>query len=274
MAGPIGNLGDISLRALAVLREADVIACEDTRVTRKLLSAHSIDRPLLSYHEHNADKIRPRIIEALKSGKSVALLSDAGTPLVSDPGYKLVKAVVAEELPVTALPGPSAVLAALCLSGLPSDRFMFAGFLPPKSGPRRKAFDELKAVPATLIFFESAKRLPASLQDAAAVLGDKRPAAVARELTKLFEEVRRGPLGELVQHYQDAGPPKGEVVVLFGPPLPPDEEDLAEQLDDLLRTALDSQSSLRDAVVAVMTQTGLPKKQVYNRALELSKGRS
>ncbi len=248
-----------------------MIACEDTRVTRKLLSAHNIDRPLLSYHEHNADKIRPRIIESLKNGKSVALLSDAGTPLVSDPGYKLVKAVVAQNLPVTALPGASAVLAALCLSGLPSDRFLFAGFLPPKSGARRRTLEELRSVPATLIFFESAKRLPAMLLDATAVLGAQRPTAVARELTKLFEEVRRGDLGELADRYQEAGSPKGEVVVLFGPPPPADPREQADQLDDLLREALQSQTSLRDAVVEVMTRSGLPKRQVYARALELSK---
>ena len=219
VATPIGNAADITLRALAALRAADAILCEDTRVSAKLLARHGIRRPLVAYHEHNAERMRPKILERLRRGESLTLISDAGTPLVSDPGYKLVQDALAAGLPVTAMPGPSAAIAALVLSGLPPDRFFFAGFLPPKSAQRRQALGELAAVPATLIVYESAKRLPATLADMAAVLG-ARPAAVARELTKLFEEVRRDDLAALAAHYAAAGPPLGEVVVVVGPPGP------------------------------------------------------
>lgn len=269
VATPIGNLGDISLRALDLLARADVITCEDTRVTRKLLRAHGIETPMQSYHEHNARRMRPRIMEQIKCGKVVALVSDAGTPLVSDPGHKLVEAAIAEGLPVTALPGPSAMLAALTLSGLPSDRFLFAGFLPPKAAARRHALGELKAVPASLVIFESPRRLAAALVDMAEILG-ARPAAVARELTKLYEELRRGSLSELAAHYRQAGPPKGEVVVVVGPPGEA-EPVSAEDLDRRLRAALES-ASLRDAAAAVAAATGLPRRRVYARALELASG--
>lgn len=268
VAGPIGNLGDIGQRALDVLRRVDMIACEDTRVTRKLLVAHGIDRPLLSYHDHNAERVRPKLIEAMKAGKSVALITDAGSPLVSDPGYKLVRAALDAGLEPTAIPGPSAPLVALAVAGLPSDRFLFAGFLPAKAKARRDTLAELSAVPATLIFFESAKRLPASLVDLAEVMGEARPAAVARELTKRFEEVRRDSLGALAAHYADAGPPKGEVTLVIGPPpvaSPPDEA----ELDIMLRKAL-AGASLRDAVAAVAKASGLPRRQVYERALALA----
>jgi 16S rRNA (cytidine1402-2'-O)-methyltransferase len=199
----------------------------------------------------------------------VALVSDAGTPLISDPGYKLVAAAAEAQVTVIAVPGASAALAALTVSGLPSDRFLFAGFLPNKSGARRRALAELAPVPASLVIYESARRLPAALADMAEVLGP-RPAAVARELTKLYEEVRRGTLAALAEHYQAAGPPKGEVVVVVGPPGPdaataPD----AEALDVQLRAAL-RHASLRDAVAAVAEAGGLPRKQVYARALELA----
>lgn len=268
MATPIGNLGDITLRARDVLAGADLIACEDTRTTRKLLNAHGIDTHMTSYHEHNAERVRPRIIEAIKCGKAVALVSDAGTPLVSDPGYRLVKDVVEQGLAVTALPGPSAALAALTLSGLPNDRFFFAGFLPPKSAARRRALSELAPIKASLIIFESTRRLPASLKDMAEVLG-ARQAAVARELTKLHEEVRRESLQALAEHYRAAGPPKGEAVVVIGPPAEGADDISAEELDARLREVL-AETSLRDAVAAVTKETGLSRQKVYARALELT----
>ncbi len=268
MATPIGNLGDITLRALDLLAAADLVACEDSRVTRKLLTAHGIGRPLTAYHEHNAERVRPRLIEALEKGKSVALVSDAGTPLVSDPGYKLVQAALEAGQEVTAAPGPSAALAALLLSGLPSDRFLFAGFLPAKAGARRTALAELTRVPATLIFFESGRRLGACLADMAEVLG-ARPAALARELTKRFEEVRRGSLAELAAQVAEAGPPKGEICLVVGG-FAGDPEAGAEDLDRQLKAAL-AGSSLRDAVAAVAAETGLPRKRVYERALQLAR---
>jgi 16S rRNA (cytidine1402-2'-O)-methyltransferase len=267
VATPIGNMLDITLRALATLRAADVIACEDTRVTQKLLTRHGIARPLVAYHDHNAERMRPLLLDRLRRGELVALVSDAGTPLVSDPGFKLVQAALADGLPVTTLPGASAPLAALVLSGLPSDRFLFAGFLPPKSGARRTALAELAAVPATLVFFESAPRLGAALTDMAAVLGS-RPAAVARELTKLFEDVRRGDLAELAAHYRDAGKPRGELVVVVGP-APEAAGPSAAALDEQLKAAL-AQMSVRDASEAVAVATGRKRRDVYRRALLLA----
>jgi 16S rRNA (cytidine1402-2'-O)-methyltransferase len=268
VATPIGNADDITLRALATLRAADVIACEDTRVTVKLLARHGIATPLLAYHEHNAERVRPQLLERLRRGETVALVSDAGTPLVSDPGFKLVRDALAEELPVTTLPGPSAPIAALVLSGLPSDRFLFAGFLPPKTAGRRGVLTELARVPATLIFFESGARLAASLADMAATLGE-RPAAVARELTKFYEEVRRGTLGALAAQYRDAEPPRGEIVVLIGPPAVEAPAADAETVDAQLRAALD-EMSVRDASAAVAAATGLPRRAIYARALALA----
>lgn len=269
VATPIGNLADISLRALDVLAKAGLVACEDTRRTRKLLSAHGIGAALTSYHEHNATRVRPRLMERLKSGESVALVSDAGTPLVSDPGYKLVEAAIASGIAVTAIPGASAGLAALTVSGLPTDRFFFAGFLPARAAARRRALGELAAIEASLVIYESARRLPAALADMAEVLGP-RQGAVARELTKLHEEVRRGTLSELADHYGGAGPPKGEVVVVVGPPERGGRATLAAQdLDAKLGAAL-GRASLRDAVAAVAAETGLPRKRVYARALELA----
>jgi 16S rRNA (cytidine1402-2'-O)-methyltransferase len=267
VATPIGNASDISLRALAVLKGADAILCEDTRVSAKLLARHGIRQPLVAYHEHNAERMRPKILGRLRRGESLALISDAGTPLVSDPGYKLVQAAIAEGLPLTALPGPSAALAALVLSGQPPDRFYFAGFLPPRSAQRRQALAEMAGIPGTLIIYEAANRLPAALADMLAVLGP-RPAAVARELTKLFEEVRRGDLASLAQHYA-AGPPRGEVVVVIGPPLAEETTD-GEALDRALSEAL-AEMSLRDAVDKVAADTGEPRRGVYLRALDLAK---
>jgi 16S rRNA (cytidine1402-2'-O)-methyltransferase len=212
LATPIGNARDISLRALDVLKGCDVICAEDTRVTAKLLAIHGVSKPLIPYNDHNAPEMRPKILARLARGEAVVLVSDAGTPLVSDPGYKLVREVIAAGASVVAIPGPSAVLAGLTLSGLPSDRFLFAGFMPPRQGERRTALDELKTVRATLIFFESAQRLSESLRAMADALGD-RACAVARELTKMHEEVRRGSLSELAAHYEKAGAPKGEVTL-------------------------------------------------------------
>ncbi len=269
VATPIGNAGDLSARALAVLRAADLIACEDTRVTAKLAARYGVATPRIAYHDHNAERVRPALLDRLRRGERVALVSDAGTPLVSDPGYKLVRAAIDESLPVTTVPGPSAPLAALVLSGLPSDRFLFAGFPAAKSGARRAELAELGAVRATLVFFESARRLADSLDDMADVLGD-RPSAVARELTKLHEEVRRGRLADLARHYREAGPPRGEIVIVVGPPEPRAEaEDAAATLDVRLKAAL-ATMSLRDASDAVAGATGLPRRRVYARALEIA----
>ncbi|HXZ02129.1 MAG TPA: 16S rRNA (cytidine(1402)-2'-O)-methyltransferase [Stellaceae bacterium] len=268
VATPIGHAEDITLRALKTLRAADVIVCEDTRVTAKLLARHGIERPLLAYHDHNAERVRPLLLERLRRGEAVALVSDAGTPLVSDPGFKLVRAALGAGVPVTAVPGPSAMLAALLLSGLPSDRFLFAGFLPPKPAARRRALAELAAVPATLVFFESAKRLAGALADMAAVLGP-RPAAVARELTKLHEEVRRGSLADLEAHYREAGPPRGEIAVVVAPPQAPAPALSEAALDRQIAAAL-AAMSIRDASAAVSAATGKPRREVYARALLLA----
>ena len=269
VATPIGHLGDISLRALQVLAGVDAVACEDTRVTGKLLAAHGIRAPLVSYHEHNAERRRPELVARLRDGAAIALVADAGTPLVSDPGYKLVRAVLDEGLPVTAVPGPSAALAALVVSGLPSDRFFFQGFLPAKPGARRTVLGELADLRASLVIYESPRRLAASLADMAAVLGP-REAAVTRELTKRFEEVRRGTLAGLAEHYREAGPPKGEVVVVVGPPQAREAASTTNEMDARLEEAL-GRASLRDAVAEVATATGLPRKQVYDRALALKR---
>ncbi len=268
VATPIGNTGDITLRALELLRSADLIACEDTRVTAKLLKRFDIRTPMLPYHEHNATQMRPRLLARLAEGAVLALVSDAGTPLISDPGYKLVSAAVEAGVPLTALPGASALLTALQLSALPPDRFLFCGFLPVKAAARRAAIEELVSVPATLVCYESAQRLAALLADLAAVLGP-RPAAVARELTKLFEEVRRGSLPDLAGHYAAAGPPKGEVVVVVGPPDATEAKAFdSEGLEGALRQAL-AGASLKDAVAAVARLSGRPRREVYARALAL-----
>jgi 16S rRNA (cytidine1402-2'-O)-methyltransferase len=270
VATPIGNAGDITLRALELLRRADRIACEDTRVTCGLLARYGIATPLLAYHEHNAARMRPLLLERLRRGETIALVSDAGTPLVSDPGYKLVRAVVEAGIPVTTLPGASAALAALVLSGLPTDRFFFAGFLPPRSAARRTALAELAGIAATLIFFESAGRLADTLADMAAVLG-ARDAAVARELTKLYEEVRRGTVTELAEHYAPVDPPKGEIVIVVGPPAAAEASEAV--IDDALRAAL-ATLSMRDAVAAVAASLSAPRRRVYARALALAGSRS
>jgi 16S rRNA (cytidine1402-2'-O)-methyltransferase len=268
-ATPIGNLRDITLRALDLLQAADLVACEDTRVTMKLLAHYGLAPSCLSYHEHNAERVRPQLIERLKAGAVVALVSDAGTPLISDPGYKLVRAALAEAIPVTALPGPSAVLTGLVLSGLPSDRFLFAGFLPPKAAARQRVLSEFASLRATLVFFETAPRLAQSLADMAAIFGE-RQAAVARELTKLYEEVKRGTLAELATHYRGAGAPKGELIVVVAPA--PEEARAAttdEALDAELSAAL-ATMSVKDASAVVAAATGQPRRAVYQRALLLA----
>jgi 16S rRNA (cytidine1402-2'-O)-methyltransferase len=267
VATPIGNLGDISLRALELLAGADVIACEDTRVTGKLTGRYGIKTPLTPYHEHNASEARPKILARLAAGDAVALVSDAGTPLISDPGYKLVREAADAGFPVTALPGASAVLGALNVAGLPTDRFFFEGFLPPKTAGRQKRIAELIAVPATLIFFESGPRLAAALADLAAGLGP-RMAAICRELTKLHEEVRRGDLVSLAQDYAAGAETRGEIVIVVAPPA--DDASTADDLDDLLRRAL-ARVSVKDAVGEVALATGRPRREVYQRALELEK---
>jgi len=264
VATPIGNLGDITLRALWVLRGVDRILCEDTRVTRRLLTHYGIDKPLDPYHDHNAERARPLALAALRRGERLALVSDAGTPLVSDPGYKLVRAALAEGLPVTASPGASAVVAALILSGLPADAFLFAGFLPPRAAARRTALDKWREVPATLVFFEAPSRLAAALADLAQALGD-RPAAIGRELTKRHEEMRRDGLAALAAHYREAPAPRGEIVIVVGPPsaaAAPEAGDLDARLDRLL-----AGHSLRDAVAVLAAETGLGRTLLYARAL-------
>ena len=265
VATPIGNLGDVTLRALTVLRAVDRIFCEDTRVTARLLARYDITAPLDLYHDHNAERARPVILAALRRGERVALVSDAGTPLVSDPGYKLVRAAIAENLPVTAVPGPSAALTALVLSGLPPDVFLVAGFLPPRRAARRRALERWSAFAATVIFFEGPSRLADCLADMAELVGN-RAAAVARELTKLHEEIRRGRLAELATHYREAGPPRGEVVIVVGPPEPTEPDHAL--VEDRLRAAL-AELGIRDAAAKVAVETGLPRSELYRRALAI-----
>lgn len=266
VATPIGNAADITLRALDVLAQADVIACEDTRVTAKLLAIHGISRPLLRYDEHAARAAGPALIERVRRGERVALVTDAGTPLVSDPGDRLVRGSIDAGLPVVAIPGASAVLTALCVSGLPAGRFLFVGFLPPRSAARRRELEELADVAATLVLLESPRRLAASLADLADVLGS-RDAAVGRELTKLFEEVRRGSLIELAEHYLKAAVPKGEVTIVVAPPLPPPPPADAE-VEALLAEALERLSP-KDAAATLAKVTGLPRRQLYAHAIKL-----
>lgn len=267
VATPIGNLGDLSDRAAAILTTADTIACEDTRVTGKLLSARGIKARMISYHDHSSESVRHGIIERLKKGETVALVSDAGTPLVSDPGYRLVTDAVDAGVYVTAAPGPASPLVALVLSGLPSDRFLFAGYLPAKDKGRRDTIAEFATLRATLIFLESPRRLAGSLAALADGLGN-RPAAIARELTKLYEEVIRGRLDDLAETSRHEDAPKGEVVLVVGPPeeAPVD----VDEIDALLTHSL-SRMSVRDTAATVAAATGSPRKEIYRRALELSR---
>ncbi|MDZ7872443.1 MAG: 16S rRNA (cytidine(1402)-2'-O)-methyltransferase [Rhizobium sp.] len=266
VATPIGNLGDITIRALETLAGADVLACEDTRVTRVLLDRYGIENRPYAYHEYNADEAGARLLAALEAGKSVALVSDAGTPLVSDPGYRLGQLAIEAGHRVVPIPGASAPLAALVGSGLPNDAFLFAGFLPTKDKAKRDRLRELAKVPATLIFFESPHRIGDTLVAAADELGIDRPASVCRELTKTFEEFRRGPLGDLASDYADKTV-KGEIVLVIGPPAPDAAPDAAD-VDSLLAELSTTMPTAKAATEAAKL-TGLPRKELYQRLLEL-----
>ena len=270
VATPIGAARDITLRGLDVLAAADVLAAEDTRNTRHLLDLHGVrlnGRALVPYHDHNGPRQRPRLIGMLKEGKSLAYVSDAGTPLIADPGFQLVREAIAAGIKVVAAPGASALLAALTVAGLPTDRFFFAGFLPPKSAARRKLLMDYASIPATLVFYESPRRVGKSLRDMAQCLGADRQAALCRELTKKFEEVHRDALGELAAVYENETP-KGEIVLVIG--AAPEREDNPEKLEGALKQALKDAVSLRDAVDDVVAELGLPRKQVYQQALKMA----
>ena len=263
-ATPIGNLGDITYRAVETLKSADLILCEDTRQTAKLCAAYGIETSRTPYHDHNAARVRPEIIKKLQDGAVIALVTDAGTPLISDPGFKLVREVRAAGIDVFPVPGAAAVVAALSAAGAPSDRFFFAGFLPAKTGAREQVLQDMAAIPATLAFYETASRLASSLKSMSAILGD-RQAIVARELTKLHEEFRAGRLSDLAAHYGEAAT-KGEVVVLVHPaehaPASP------EDLDAFLREALET-SSVKEAAQMAAAQLNVPRKDAYTRALKI-----
>jgi 16S rRNA (cytidine1402-2'-O)-methyltransferase len=266
VATPIGNARDITLRALDILAAADVLAAEDTRTARRLMTLHGValgGRPLVPYHDHNGARARPRLLAELAAGRSVAYVSDAGTPLVADPGYRLAAEAAATGHPVTAAPGPSAALAALAVAGLPTDRFLFAGFPPSQAGPRRRWLEELAEIPATLVIFESAKRCSRSLPEMLDAFGPERRAALCRELTKMHEEVRRGTLSDIARGIA-GDPPRGEVVLVVDRP----GEAPAVDLDAALRAALPG-STLRDATDAVAEATGRPRREVYQAALRL-----
>jgi 16S rRNA (cytidine1402-2'-O)-methyltransferase len=268
VATPIGNLRDITLRALDVLRAADIIACEDTRVSAKLLSHFGIKARTVSYHDHNSETKRPQLLAALENSQTVALISDAGTPLISDPGYKLVREAGERGITVFPVPGASSVTAALSVCGLPTDRFLFAGFLPARTAAREKAIKALAGIPATLVLFESARRLPETLAALAAHMPGGREAVIARELTKLYEELRRGSLPELAAHYAESGAPKGEAVIVIAPPPPPVVSE--GDADTLLRSALKT-LSVKDAAAQVAKLTGLPRQEIYAKALHIRK---
>jgi len=267
VATPIGHSRDITLRALETLASVDVIACEDTRVSGKLLAIHGISTPMTPYHEHNAQRAGPALIKRLDRGDRVALVSDAGTPLVSDPGYRLVRDCIESGIPVVPLPGPSAPVAALSVSGLPTDRFFFAGFPPPRTAARRRFLAEISEIPATLVMMESPRRLAASLTDMADVLG-AREAVVAREITKMFEEIKRGTLDALAEALQRAESVKGEITIVVAPP------EGSESVDAALLIAAIKTMSVRDAVDAVAAETHSARSQVYSRALALHRERT
>ena len=267
VATPIGNLSDISLRALETLAAADAILAEDTRISRRLLEHYSITTPLSSYQEHNGAEARPKILIRLRRGEALALISDAGTPLISDPGYKLVAEAVAEGITVHATPGANAAIMALTVAGLPTDRFLFEGFLPHKTAARRERLNSLAMIPTTLVFYEAPSRLAEALADMAEELGPRR-ATVARELTKLHEEIKRGDLAALAAHYAESEKPRGEIVVIVAPPGPaakPDEASLERHVLDALQ-----ELSVKDAAAVVAAQSGLPRREVYSLALRLA----
>lgn len=266
---PIGNLGDMPPRGVEAMKAADVVLCEDTRVTRKLTTRFGIETRLMPMHDHNEDQMIDSVLKRLADGQTVALVSDAGMPLISDPGYRLVRAAIGAGFTVSGVPGANAALMALQLSGLPTDRFLFAGFTPAKTVGRQKWLSDVSGVPATLIFYESPRRLTASLGDMLTVFGN-RPASVSRELTKQFEETRRGTLADLRDHYEHAGPPKGEICVCVGAPLPLEPASEAD-LDAALKAALETQS-VKSAAADVAKAMNLSKRDVYQRAIILHKG--
>jgi 16S rRNA (cytidine1402-2'-O)-methyltransferase len=269
VATPIGNLGDITLRALETLAGVDIIACEDTRITRRLTERYAISALLKPYHEHNAALARPKILERLAQGASIALVSDAGTPLISDPGFKLVREACAAGFQVTALPGPSSVLTALAVAALPTDRFFFEGFLPPKQTARRARLTELARIDATLVMFDSGNRVQDTLADLAGIMGN-RDAAICREMTKLHEEIKRGPVSQLALA-ADTLETRGEFVLVIGPPAGTATM-AADELDELLLNSL-RHDSVKDAVAHAVELSGRPRREIYARALELSKRR-
>ena len=268
VATPIGNLGDITLRALETLAGVDIIACEDTRITRRLTERYGISAQLKPYHEHNAALARPKILERLALGASIALVSDAGTPLISDPGFKLVREVCAAGHRVIGLPGPSSVLAALSVAALPTDRFFFEGFLPPKETARRARLAELSRIDATLVMFESGSRVQDTLADLAEIMG-ARDAAICRELTKMHEDISRAPLAELAR-CAALLETRGEFVLVVGPAAAGAQTMSEEALDDLLRNRL-ARDSVKDAVAHAVEASGRPRREIYSRALELAK---
>ncbi|MGB6397550.1 MAG: 16S rRNA (cytidine(1402)-2'-O)-methyltransferase [Bradyrhizobium sp.] len=268
VATPIGNLGDITLRALETLAGVDIIACEDTRITRRLTERYAIAGQLKPYHEHNAEAARPKILQWLSEGASIALVSDAGTPLISDPGFKLVREVTAHGHAVIALPGASSVLTALSVAALPTDRFFFEGFLPPKQTARRARLAELARIDATLVLFESGNRVQDTLADLADIMG-ARDAAICRELTKMHEEIRRASLFELARGAAELET-RGEFVLVVGPPAADARVMTEDALDDLLRSQL-GLGSVKDAVAHAVELSGRPRREVYARALALAK---
>lgn len=265
---PIGNLRDLTFRALDVLAGVDLVVCEDTRVTGKLMKAFGLKKPMRVYNDHATEKDRNAILKVISDGESVALVSDAGTPMISDPGYKLVRQAIADGIEITALPGANAILPALQLSGLPTDAFSFMGFLPARSGPRKSLLEKWQDRSGTLVCYETAPRLEDSLKDIRAVLGN-RPAAIVREITKLYEEARRGKISELLEELAANGPPKGEIVLVIGENKQEDENAVADTIEKQLIQALKT-LSVRDAAELVAGATGKPKKAIYMLALKLS----
>lgn len=271
VATPIGNMGDLSPRALAALQAADAVLCEDSRTTGAMLARLSVATRLIPLHDHNEASELPRILQMLGQGQKLALVSDAGTPLVSDPGFRLARAAIAAGLPISAIPGPNAAVMALVLSGLPPEPFLFQGFLPPRTAARQTALGQLKALEqaglaASLIFYEAPHRLAESLADMAGAFGQERPAAVAREMTKRFEEVRRGSLGDLAAHYANAEA-RGEICIVVGPATEAVVSDA--EVTTQLRAALESGLSVKDAAEAVAKATGRKRRDVYREALSL-----
>lgn len=268
IATPIGNMGDITLRALETLKNVDVIACEDTRVTQKLFSRYGIKTPFISYHEHNVKSMIPKIISRIESGEAVGLVSDAGTPMISDPGFKLVSKLIEKKLYVTTLPGASSVTSAITLSGIASDRFMFVGFPPPKTKARCDLFNELKNIPATLVFFESPNRLLSSLDDMKKIFGN-REAAIVREITKIFEEVTKDSFANLKAFYSEKDSIKGEIVIIVSREDETKKEDNQDQILVFLKDCLYKNISIKDASQMAADSFNIPKKQAYQIALEL-----